>query len=134
MLSANAIYKKNEGKNAALEILEGIGRIAGAINRKPEPVVVVERPVYQQPAVEIMLPSQAFGWDDQVMVNVHNIREIRTESDFDYYLILNMYDGREIRVKYSFKSRMQTDLNKILKLRGMGAPRYSAFREVRIIL
>ena len=131
MFSANAIYKKDEGKRAALNILETLGRVAGAINRSG--TIVVERPVYQTP-VEIMLPSHAFGWDEQIMINVNNIREIRTESNFDYYLVLTMHDCRTIRIKYSFRSRMKEDLEKILRLRGMGAPSYSFMREIHIIL
>jgi len=66
---------------------------------------------------EIMLPTRASSWDDQIMVNVNDIKSIKTKERFDYYLILGMYDGTIIKIKYSFSSNMKRDLNKIMEMR-----------------
>jgi len=70
-----------------------------------------------KPRTEILLPSQAGLWDDQIMVDVSDIRTIRTKEDFDYHLILGMYSGNEITITYSFASKMKKDLNKIMDMR-----------------
>ena len=66
---------------------------------------------------EMMLPSKASLWEDQILVDLNDIRSIRTKEDFDYYIILDMYDGRQISLKYSFSSNMKRDLNLIIERR-----------------
>jgi len=66
---------------------------------------------------EILLPSHAGHWDNQIMIDVNEIQSMRTEDNWDYYLLLKMYDGQRIKIKYSFASRRKMDLNKIMKMR-----------------
>jgi len=66
---------------------------------------------------EIMLPSKAGMWEDQIMVDIEQIVTIRTKTDFDYCIIMDMYDGTKVTVEYSFPSNMRKDLNKIMERR-----------------
>ena len=97
--------------NGFFDILEEIGNILSTTN------IRVRRGAPVRESAEMLLPSTVSLWDEQIMINVHDIREIRTVNDYDYFIEMIMNDGREISIKYTFRSRMHTDLEKIMNLR-----------------
>ena len=66
---------------------------------------------------EIILPTRAWMNDDRITVNVREIRSMRSKGGFDPVLILDMYDGRKIRISYTFSSNLRNDMEEIMKLR-----------------
>lgn len=103
-----------EAISVSIQVSNNKGNIS-VTHKQPRPV-----------SCDIVLPTNPSLGEEQIMVNVADIAHLRTEHDWDYFLILDMYDGREIKIKYSFSSNRKKDVDKILKLRGVNAR--SSFR------
>ena len=67
---------------------------------------------------EIGLPTKA-GWldDDKIVVDVSEIRTLKTKFQFGHYLVLRMKDGRKVEVFYNDNEKCRTkDIDKIVKM------------------
>ena len=101
-------------------ILEGIfGVIMDALDSASETRKATN--AFNKPR-EIMLPSseKAFWNSSRVLVNVNEVSNISTTSkDGTHVLVLEKFDGEVIKISYTWKSNLNTDLRKLLKLRGV---------------
>ncbi len=120
-------------KNDAVKtrgVLGAIGQLIGAIiDTINEADVEVKPRVVIQPRPScmnniIMLPTKPrFMSDEQVMINLDEVRYISTKSGFDYYIIIELYSGRTFEIEYSFSSNMKKDMN-IIQSRLQGSTTY----------
>lgn len=79
--------------------------------------VKVEVNFSDKPNNEIILPTNAWGSQATVTVNVHEIKRMSSTGGFDPALILDMYNGQRISIKYTFSSRLREDMEKIVEMR-----------------